>query len=179
MKDKLAIRIKVGDEIAFELFFRMYYIRLCAFSNKFLHDPEEAREVVHDVFTALWRGRKEIRPDESLVSYVFKITQNKSINRLRKKKVESKYIEMYKYIYLDKTEISPDESLIAQELSDSIINIIMKLPPQCKRIFELSRVEGMKYIEIADKLQISVKTVEVQISKALQILRNELKGHMR
>jgi RNA polymerase sigma-70 factor, ECF subfamily len=72
--DKFALRIKLGDEQAFKLLFRKYYVRLCSFANKFLYDPEESREMVEDVFARIWVGRDEINTDNSLRSYLFKIT---------------------------------------------------------------------------------------------------------
>jgi len=175
----LALRIKLGDEQAFELLFRKYYVRLCGFANKYFNDPEEAREVVQEVFTKIWEGREDIDPEESLRAYLFKITQNICINKLRLKKVESKYIEIYKLVYVDNREVSPYESLIANELNDNITTALSKIPPKCRKIFDLSRVEGLKYSEIAVTLSISVKTVEAQISKALQILRLELKDYLK
>jgi RNA polymerase sigma-70 factor (ECF subfamily) len=178
MKDQLALRIKLGDENAFELVFRKYFTRLCGYANKFLNDPEEAREVVQDVFTRIWEGRDEIDPGDSLNAYLFKITRNISINRLRHKKVESKYVEIYKLVYVDHSEATPLDSLLAVDVNDDIAVAVTKIPPKCRRIFELSRFEGLKYSEIASALKISVKTVEGQMSKALQILRLELKDYL-
>ena len=76
MMDQLAMRIKLGDEQAFELLFRKFYVRLCSFANKFLDDPEEAQEIVQEVFTKIWEGRNDIDPEDSLRSYIFKIAQN-------------------------------------------------------------------------------------------------------
>jgi RNA polymerase sigma-70 factor, ECF subfamily len=168
----------MGDEQAFELLFRKYYIRLCGFANKYFNEPEEAREVVQEVFTKIWEGREDIIPDQSLCSYIFKITSNISINRLRHKRIESKYVEIYKLVYADNREISPHESLLAKELNHNITTALNKIPPKCKRIFDLSRIEGLKYNEIAVILQISVKTVEAHMSKALNILRYELREYL-
>jgi RNA polymerase sigma-70 factor, ECF subfamily len=178
MKDKLAMRIKLGDEQAFELLFRKYYIRLCGFTNKFLADPEESKEIVQDVFMKIWEGREDIDPENSLKSYLFKIAQNLSLNRLRKKKVETKYLEIFKLVYVDHNEYSSFESLFTQDLEDNISTAIDTIPSKCKRIFELSRKEGLKYSEIALELNISIKTVEAQMSKALKILRFELKDYL-
>lgn len=178
MRDLLAVRIKLGDQQAFELFFRKYFIRLCAFSNKFLNDPEEAREIVQQVFTKIWEGRDEIDPDGSLKAYVFTITQNLSINKLRRKKVESKYVEIHKLVYVENMEFSAQESLIGKELEGQIAISIRKLPTECRKIFELSRIEGLKYKEIAAALDLSVKTVEAQMSKALRSLRIDLNDYL-
>lgn len=178
MKDLLALRIKLGDEQAFELLFRKYYIRLCSFTNKFIHDPEEAEDIVEEVFIKIWENRKEINPEESLISYMFKIAQNKSLNILRKKKAESKYIEIFKLIYIDNKDFSGFETFLSKELEKNIEIAINKIPPKCKRVFELSRSEGLKYSQIAEELNISIKTVEVHMSKALNILRIELKNYL-
>jgi RNA polymerase sigma-70 factor, ECF subfamily len=178
LKDPLSIRIKMGDEQAFELFFRQYYIRLCGFANKYLNDPEEAREIVQEVFTKIWEVREDINPDESLCSYLFKMTSNISINKLRHKNVESKYVEIYKLVYVDNRDISPYESLLSNELNDNITIALNKIPPRCRKIFDLSREERLKYSEIAVTLNISVKTVESQMSKALNILRYELREYL-
>lgn len=178
MKDQLAARIKLGDEQAFELLFRIYFERLCGFTNKFLNDPEQSKEIVQEVFMKIWEGRKDIDPEDSLKSYLFKIAQNLSINKLRRQKVESRYTEIYKLVYIEHDEFSVHESLLARELEENISNSIGKLPPECRKIFELSRIEGLKYREIADTLNISVKTVEAQMSKALRLLRIELSDYL-
>ncbi len=178
MKDQLALRIKNGDEYSFELLFRKYYVRLCGFANKFLNDPEEAREIVQDVFLGLWEEREDIRPEDSLNSYLFRITQNKSINKLRRRRVESKYTGILQLVYVENIELSPYDSLLVNELDNEIITAVGKLPVKCREIFDLSRMEGLRYSEIAKMLQISVKTVEAQMSKALKILRLELKDYL-
>jgi len=178
MTDLLTLRIKHGDEQAFELLYRKYYARLCSFSTKFLNDPEAAHEIVQDVFAKIWECREDIDPESSIKSYLFKITQNQSINNLRRRKVESKYIEIYKLVYIDKFEPSVIESLIAKELDENVLRSIGNLPIQCRKIFELSRSEGLKYKEIAETLNISIKTVEAQMSKALRSLRIELRDYI-
>ena len=165
----------MGDEQAFELFFRMYYVRLCGYANKFLNNPDDAKDIVQDVFIKIWETRDDIDPEESLKAYIFKITGNNSINVLRHRKVESRYSDIYKLVYVENREISPHESLIAKELDALIGSAQNKIPPKCRKIFELSRVDGLKYSEIADTLHISVKTVEAHMSKALNILRCELR----
>jgi RNA polymerase sigma-70 factor, ECF subfamily len=178
MKDQIALRIKSADEQAFELLFRKYYVPLCRFANKYSNDPEEAREIVQEVFVRIWEEKENIDPEASLVAYLFKITQNICLNRLRHNKIKSKYIEIYRLVYIDYSEISPYESLLVKELEDRIPAILCKIPPKCRKIFELSRVDGLKYHEIAEVLQISIKTVEAQMSKALQILRLGLKDYL-
>ena len=93
---------------------------------------------------------------------------------MRRKKVESRYIEIYKLVYIDNKEYSVHESLLGRDLEAHIVHSLNKLPAECRKIFELSRSEGLKYKEIAETLNISVKTVEAQMSKALRSLRMEL-----
>ena len=176
--DQLAARIKLGDIQAFELFFRKYYVPLCGFTNKFLNDPEQSKEIVQEVFIKVWENRKDINSNYPLKAFLFKIARNTSLNKLQRKKVESKYIEIYKLVYIDHREFSAHESLLARELEDNIATAIGKLPCECKRVFELSRIEGLKYSEIAHVLNISIKTVETQMSKALRSLRLELSEYL-
>ena len=178
MKDLIAQKIRLGDEQAFELLFHKFFVRLCGFANKFLNNPEEAREVVLDIYARIWENRDKIDPEDSLKSYMFRIAQNMSLNKLQHRKVESKYVEIYKLVYLENTEYSAHESLLARELDENIKAAINKLPPECKKVFELNRVEGLKYREIAEKLNISVKTVEAQMAKALRKMRLELSDYL-
>lgn len=174
MKDSLIIRLKYGDRQAYELIFRKYYVRLCGFANKFLNDPDKAKDVVQDVFIKLWLGRNEIDPEGSLKAFLFRITQNMSLNVLRHKKIESGYSEIYKVVYIDNADYSVYESLFTKEMEHSIEVAVKKMPPSCKRVYEMSRNEGLKNKEIAEKLNISLKTVEAHMSQALKTLRCEL-----
>ena len=169
----------MGDVQAFELLFKMYYPTLCSFSNKYLINPEEAKDVVQDVFLKLWENRDEIDTKESLKAYLFRITANNSIDRLRRRKVKTKYDEILKLVYLDNYEPSPHNSLLERELSEYIGLALSKIPPQCRRVFDLSRIEGLKYNEIAKYLKISIKTVESHMSKALTLIRTELRGYLK
>ncbi len=178
MKDFLALRIKNGDEQAFELLFRKYYTPLCRFANKFLNNTEEAKGTVQEVFEKIWAGREDIDPDESINAYLFRIAHNISINKLRRRQVESRYAEIYKLVYIEHSEHSPYESLVGNELNEKINFAVNKMPPKCRKVFDLNRTEGLKYSEIANTLHISVKTVEAHMSKALSIVRFELKDYM-
>ena len=169
----------MGDVQAFELLFKMYYTALCSFSNKYLLNPEESKDVVQDVFLKLWENRDKIDFKESLKAYLFRITANNCIDRLRRRKVENKYDEILKLVYLDNCESSPYNSLLEREFSEHIDNALSKIPPQCRRVFNLSRIEGFKYNEIAKYLKISVKTVECHMSKALTIIRIELREYLK
>lgn len=178
MKDIIAMRIKNGDEQAFELLFRKYYLKLRSFVNKFLHDQEEAEEIVEEVFVRIWENRQSIDPDNSLVSYMFKTAQNLSLNAIRKKKTISRSIEVLQAEYADNIYSYSSEDHHVFELEANIASAIEKIPARSKEVFMLSRMSGLKYDQIAHKLNISIRTVEVHISKALKILRVQLRDFL-
>ena len=176
--DPLALRIKLGDEQAFELLFRRYYPFMCLFANKFLNNTEEAKEVVQDVFVRLWENQEQIDPEESVRAYIFRITRNMSISRLRRRKVESAYAAIFRLVYVENQEFTAHDSLIGKELEARIADVIGNLPDECRKVFNLNRIDGLRYREIAEKLHISIKTVEAHMTKALKILRTELAEHL-
>lgn len=171
-------RIKNGDQQAFELLYRRYFATLCGFANKFLHDNELAEETVQEVFLNIWKNRKDLKTNHSEKSYLFQAIQNRSFNQLDKLKNRDKYQDVLKVAYSDVDEFNAHDSLLAKELSDKIDQSIKKLPEQCRNIFMMSRHEGKKYREIADDLNISVKTVETQMNRALKSLRTDLKDYL-
>lgn len=174
MIDTIEHRIMMGDEQAFELLYRRYFVRLCAFANKFLSDPRTSEEVVQDIFLKLWENRATLRSDGSAKSFLFQAVHNKSLNLLAHLKVANRYSEMIRAVYAQPEEFDVHESLMAKELNIRIQTIINDLAPECKKIFLISRADGKKYHEIAEELKISIKTVETQINRALKKLRAEL-----
>lgn len=161
------------DKASFEGLFRHYFPALMAFSQKFLPSEDDAREVVHMVFINLWEKRNTLDTSISLKSYLFTSVHNRSLNLLRDRK---------KFSDEEIPEIASESSVQSQmesmELEDKINAVIASLPEKCREVFEMNRFEGLKYGEIADKLNISVKTVENQMSKALKILRENLAHYL-
>jgi len=157
------------DKTAFEQLFRKFFPALMAFSKKILVDEDDAREVVHAVFINLWEKRDSLDTGKSLKSYLFSSVHNRSLNVIRDRK---------KFSDEEMPEIASEQDVQSQlesmELEEKIREVIASLPEKCREIFELNRFEGLKYGEIAQKLDISVKTVENQMSKALKILREKL-----
>lgn len=178
MSDTIEHRIMMGDEQSFELLYRRYFVRLCAFANKFLLDPQSAEEVVQDIFLKIWENRTTLRDDGSGKSFLFQAVHNKSMNLLDHQKVVNRYSEMIKAVYSHPEEFDVHDSLMAKELNSRIEAIVNNLAPECKRIFLLSRAQGKKHHEIAEELNISIKTVETQINRALKKLRLELSDYM-
>lgn len=171
-------RIKSGDDKAFELLYRQYFVRLCAFANKFVHEPTIAEEIVQEVFLKIWKNRSFLKDINTEKSYLFQAVQNTSFNELAKQKKMDSYQSILKEVYQTKSEFDAHDSLLAKELQQKINKLIDELPDQCRKIYLLSRNEGLKYKQIAQKLDISIKTVETQISRALKKLRLGLQGYL-
>lgn len=167
------------DAKAFERVFRMYYPELTLFANRFLNDLDLSQEIVSDTFTYLWEKRESLVPMDSLKSYLYKMVQNRCLNYLKHKKVENEYIS-----YLQRSGFmqSATESFIhlynEKDLRADIDKAIDALPEKCKAVFKLSRFSHLKNREIADTLNISQKTVERQITIALEKLRHSLRYHL-
>jgi RNA polymerase sigma-70 factor (ECF subfamily) len=176
---ELIRNLRNGDAQSMELLFRRLYPQLCAFANKFLHDLDEAEEVVQEVFYKVWKNRKNLDEKQSVKCYLFTSVKNNCFSVLEHQKVKNKYSALLEYIYLtSEHQASTHDSLIANELEKDFSQALEKLPPDCRKIFELSRFEGLKYQEIADRLDISIKTVETQMSRALYKIRIQLKDYL-
>jgi RNA polymerase sigma-70 factor, ECF subfamily len=171
--------IKKGDAQSLELLFRRLYPRLCAYANKFLNNMDEAEEIVQEVFLRIWKNRAYLDEKQSVNAYLFAAVKNNCFNLLQHWKVENKYARLLHYVYQSSSEeISSHESFIAKELEKDFLKALEQLPPECRKIFELSRMEGLKYHEIAERLNISIKTVETQMMRALQKIRVQLKEYL-
>ncbi len=170
----LYVKIREGSEDAFNRAFELYYSRLCYFADHILHDFDSARSLVQEVFVDLWINRKKQNIPGSLKSFLFQTVKNKAFDVLKHRKVESKFMA-----YLQgKEETIPFQNLIEEaELNERINSAIQELPPRCRDIFILCRFEELKYSEIAERLNISVKTVEMQISIALKRIRQRLSDY--
>jgi len=167
----LHTKIKGGDEGAFNKAFELYYSRLCFFADNMIHDFDLSRSVVQDVFVDLWIKREDLNIRFSLKSFLFQTVRNKALDVLKHRKVESKFLETWK----NKGESVSSQNLMEEaELNDRINAAIQELPPKCREIFVLCRFDELKYAEIAERLNISVKTVEMQISIALKKIRQDL-----
>lgn len=162
-------QIKEGNEIAFNKAFDLYYSRLCFFADKILRDFDLSRSIVQQVFVDLWIKRERLQVG-SLQSYLYQSARNASFDVLKHKKAESKYLAT-----LETKERGELTDLIEEaELAERINRAIQNLPEKCREIFVMCRFEELKYAEIAARLNISVKTVEMQASIALKKLRKEL-----
>ena len=177
---ELIARIRKGDTKSLELLFRRLYPRLFAYANKFLHDHDDSKEVVQDVFLSLWNHRNKLDESKSLDAFLFTSVKNKSVNLLKSKAVQNRRAELMVRLYADELSFADisHEILLANELQSAFDKALNTLPAECRRVFELSRMEGLRYHEIATKLNISIKTVETQMYRALSKLRLELRHHL-
>ncbi|MFH0761637.1 MAG: RNA polymerase sigma-70 factor [Bacteroidota bacterium] len=163
----------VADLAGFENLFKMHYSRLCAYANLFLNDPDASEDIVQDVFLKLWKNRKELSISTTIQSYLFRAVRNGCMNMIDHILVR----EAYKVVNeeeIRRAEQEPINETMVSELEQRIRETIELLPEERRKIFLLSRFEGLKYREIADKLNISVKTVENQMYQALRFLRERL-----
>ena len=150
---------------------------LCYFAQKYVKDFETAKEIVQDAFISLWEKRETIDMNRPVKSYLTMVIHNKCTNYLRdNRKFDAHILDIENLLEVPEYESS--DSLIADELKTKIDFAISELPERCREIFVLNRYENLKYQEIADKLQISVKTVESQMSKALQHMRIRLTEYL-
>ena len=154
----------------FEKLFKEKFKPLCGFSLKYVGDLDEAKGLVHEVFVSVWEKFDSLPADMNYNSYLYTAVRNRSLNFIRDKK-KNVMLENVAERELAET-IDP---MGTTELETEIEIAIQSLPEKCREVFELSRMEGLKYAQIADKLGISIKTVEAQMSKALSVLREHLK----
>lgn len=167
---ELMLKISQGNEESFARAFDLYYPSLCYYANKFIHDLDESRSLVQQVFVDLWIKRHKLVVQKSLKNYLFKSVHNSALDYLKHKLVESKYLEES-----HSEELTFDRDYIEEaELNARINAAIEELPEKCRQIFMLCRFEELHYSEIATKLGISVKTVEMQMGIAIKKLKLKL-----
>jgi RNA polymerase sigma-70 factor (ECF subfamily) len=161
------------DKSSFEKLFKTLFPSLSHFARKYVPDNDTAKEITHDVFLNLWEKRENIDSSTSLKSYLFTSVYNRCMNYIRDHRKFNRDEQIFNILEQEEQSV-PYDHLEEQELESKIIDSLNSLPPRCREIFMLNRFEGINYAEIAEKLDISVKTVETQMSKALRILREKL-----
>lgn len=153
--------------------FEEYYNPLCNFAFKIVKRKDLAEDVVQEVFVQIWHKRSTIQLSSHIKNYLFQSTRNKAIELLRRNKLESDYIQNDMHSKEDSYEIEQDANTFM--LKEQLKRSIRQLPPKCQEIFVMSKVNGLTYTEIAEELNLSVKTVENQMGRALKLLREMLK----
>ncbi len=164
----------------FDTIFREFYHALKLYARRFVLDSSLSEDIVQEVFCNIWKMKDSFMPGSSLKAYLFSAVYNKCLNHIKHSKIEKRHSEYlsvarmeFERFYLE--EITAYEHiLLSSELSASVRAAMDELPDQCHRIFLLSRKFGLKNREIAAFLQISIKVVERQISKALKIIHDRI-----
>jgi len=170
-------KLKTDDQSAFTIIFTKYYQDLVRFSYSFTRNSDVSEEIVQEVFLKLWENRNSLVIHNSLKSFFLKAVQNRSIDSLRHANVTHKYAS----VILEHPELSENDTenyILHSELEANFNHALEKIPAQYAEAFRMSRIETLNYQEISQKLGISVRTVEVRISKALSLLREELKDFL-
>ena len=157
--------IRKDDVGSFESLFESYFSRLCSFACQLVKGPQISEEIVSGVFTAIWLRRKEIHIEKSVRSYLYRSVRNHAINYLKSEK--KLFIDINDELFNAKEESSqPDSDLTIRELEGEIETLICSMPKQRQLVFRLSRLQGLKYAEIAEKMDISVNTVQNHMVEA-------------
>ena len=171
--EQIALRLSKRDEAAFEQVFKTHYKNLHAYAFTILKDEDEAEEMVQQVFFKLWERSEHLSFSGPIAAYLYRAVHNESLNFIKHQKVKAGHQLHVAYSMKNKTE-QASPKMIRKELENKFREALNELPEQCRTVFQLSRFEEMKYKEIADKLDISVKTVENHMGKALKLLRTKL-----
>jgi RNA polymerase sigma-70 factor, ECF subfamily len=167
----------LNNPVEFEKFFKSKYRSMCYLANKYVKNIAIAEEIAQDVFVKIWEKRDHIIIKGSISAYLATSVKNNCLNYLKHDSI----VKIYERTELTRISADPtdtEEEMKDMELESAIINAIAELPPQRKKVFMLSRVDGLKYHEIAEKLGLSVKTIEAQMGKALKQLRVKLKDYV-
>ena len=169
-------KIRLGNSAAFEELFNLYCQQLINFSRNYVKDKQIAENVVQDVFVSVWQNRTNLDPNKMIKAYLFTAVKNNSLKHLRHLNIENKGIE--ENLPFKSDDERPDKKLDEKEIELKIHQAINELPEKCMEIFKMNRFENLKYTEIAAILDISIKTVETQMGRALKKLRERLKPYL-
>lgn len=171
-----AQKICEGEYEAFESLFRAYASDLCDFVNSFVEAPDIAESLVQEVFFTIWEGRDSWTPPDNVKSYLYTAARNKALDHLDHNEIVDDWRETGSP--LENARRTPLQELQYEELRAEVEAAIQQLPERRRQVFTLSRQHGLTYREIADVLDISVSTVETQMTRALKALREELSAYL-
>jgi RNA polymerase sigma-70 factor (ECF subfamily) len=175
-------QIFTDEKNDFKNIFKMYFQPLCHLSRHYLEDEDEARGVVQEAFVKLWEIRSNLQTDSNLGNFLFTLVKNSCLNILKRRQIILKHHEIIRakelYYQYESLERVGHDFLEFNELKEKIELAVIKLPEHCRVVFEMSRNEDLKNREIAEKLGVTQKTVEAHLTKALKILRKDLKDYL-
>lgn len=165
--------IKADNMFAFDMLYKKYSRKLYKFGYSILKSTEESENLIQDVFLSLWENRHKVEKDSSIKSYIFTITYNSAISIIRKKARKSEFFEYLK-TQQEIIEEPVNVELEYKELTNKLDEIIKVLPQRQREVYVMHKVEGLKYCEIAERMNISVNTIENHMSHALKTIREKL-----
>lgn len=174
IKDFTAEQLRSGNHEVYEQIFTLWYGPLCYYACSIVHDMDEAEDIVQKMFCKLWDQREKIDIHTSVKSYLYRMVHNSCLNKIQQVKTRAAHHLQYAHT-LPGTIENTASRVLHNELEQKILSAIDSLPPQCKKVFEMSRFQQMSYAEIAKTLNVSTNTVENHLSKALKVLRTNLK----
>lgn len=169
-------QIREGNLKEFERIFKEFYPQLCLYALRFVKTKDLSEEIVQNLFCQIWENRKELNIHTSIKAYLYRSTYHNALQVLRKIGSHNKYKEYVKHHFTE--DDSSTNKLEEKEINKIVQQTLSSLPQRCGTIFKMSRFEGLKYQEIAQKLSISIKTVEANMGKALKAFRHNLKDYM-
>ena len=165
-------RIRAGNAAAFEQLFFRYGKAMVFFARRIVKDPDVADNVVQDVFLKIWMHRSTLDPSRNIKTYLYTATRNQAINWLRRREVERRHAHEIRSG--EGSSATPEDEWNRKEMRAAIQDAVKQLPERCRLIFSMNRFDRLTYAEIAEVLDISVKTVETQMGRALKFLRKRL-----
>lgn len=172
-QDRFAEGLKKGDSLIFEELFHKYYAELCHYALRFVPDEDTAEEIVQELFFRLWAKREQVKINTSIESYLFIALRNLAMNYINSRKIHDRYRQYEQQQSKTGLEFPTDE-LEEKDMQRIMKQAVATLPEKRRQIFEMSRFEYLSYDDIAKKLNVSNKTVETQMTKALSQLRGVL-----
>jgi RNA polymerase sigma-70 factor, ECF subfamily len=172
-EDRMIASLAERDERTFERVFKLHFKSLHAYACTILKDEMLSEELVQNIFFKLWERPEKLNISGSIAAYLYRAVYNESLNHLKHMKVRSKYQSHAVHQMKNETD-NASKKVMLKELETKLDQALKELPEQCRTIFQLSRFEDLKYREIAERLEISPKTVENQMGKALKLLRMKL-----
>lgn len=173
--DKLLILLKEGNKEAFDVIYEKYWNRLYLYLVKAIKDDDEAEDIIQEVFFSLWKCRNSLGHINSLGAYLFSCVRYGGIRYIRNNIKKNDFKESWNHFFCEEDDL-PEQQYATKELSVIVYNEVDKLPSKMREVFVLSRTEELSYKEIAEKLNISDKTVKKQINNALKYLHLKLNG---
>lgn len=168
-------RLKSGDRSAFSEIYGLFSTGLIRYVFSKTGDLDQAKDIVHDIFTKLWDQREDLQIDTSLTAYLYRQGLNRCLNSFRHQRVVDSHVLQSVATFMESYAESADRRILDMELGDMIRVEIQALPPKMRETIELRLHQGLSNREIADQMSLSEHTVATQIKRALKILRGKIK----